>query len=711
MENVKSKSILAKLLATENITVEHRKVPTAYFMPKERIMVLPTWKDMSGNLYDLLLGHEVGHALNTPAQGWHNAVTDESKKGFKSYLNVVEDARIERAIQEKFPGLKPSFRRGYQELMDNDFFGVKENNYVIEMLPLIDRINLHFKIGSYLNLQFDDKEQVFVDKVYNVKTWEDVVRVATELYEYGKEEAKLKTHDSIEYEGFLSDDDLDQSDIDSDDVNLSDMELDPESLTDSAFRQKESSLLDNTVAPYVYVNLPEARLDKIIVPYKRMALFHNAFRNGSSSQDTDAMVSSAKEALYKQFYAENKRYISYLIKEFELKRNADQLARASIAKTGQLDIKKVHSYKFKDDLFKKISVVPHGKSHGLVMFIDYSGSMSGNMHSTIEQTILLAIFCRKVNIPFRVYAFTDLRSDAKSFAEEHGFDPDDSLSAKKFFGERKFGREDRDIELESASFRLREYLSNEMSSVEFKEAVKFWLLAGVLHGRKGWCSISNNPKYANIVPQELLNPPSEELNGTPLNEAVAAAIPLVREFRKAYRLDIVNTVFLTDGDSNDNYRMWQGGVAQTFAGRWATNYNLVIRDKKTMIEGKAPPNTEITVAFLNLLKNSTGVNVIGFHISDLSRRTILHRCDKGGASIGDVDEQIKEARKKKFFMLNNIGYDDYYMIPGGDDLEVKEDVMDPTAKTKNELKRAFLKMQKSKSVNRILLSRFIDKIA
>ena len=107
-----SKSILAKLLATENITVEHKKISTAYFDTKNRVMALPIWKQMSPELYDLLLGHETGHALYTPNEGWHDNLKDKTKKGYKTYLNVIEDVRIERAIQEKFPGLKTSFRKG-----------------------------------------------------------------------------------------------------------------------------------------------------------------------------------------------------------------------------------------------------------------------------------------------------------------------------------------------------------------------------------------------------------------------------------------------------------------------------------------------------------------------------------------------------------------------------------------------------------------------
>ena len=97
------KSVLAKLLAQENITVEHRKISTAYFDPKNRILGLPIWKDMSPDVYDLLVGHEVGHAWETPPEGWHSAI-EEKGKGFKSFLNVVEDARIEKLIKNRYPG-------------------------------------------------------------------------------------------------------------------------------------------------------------------------------------------------------------------------------------------------------------------------------------------------------------------------------------------------------------------------------------------------------------------------------------------------------------------------------------------------------------------------------------------------------------------------------------------------------------------------------
>jgi hypothetical protein len=111
--SVESKSQLVKLLAVENLTVEHQKIQTAKFDPKNRILYLPIWQNMSGDLYDLLGGHEVGHALYTPADGWHNAAQSKGK-AYKSFLNVVEDARIEKKVKRRYPGLRKCFVDGYK---------------------------------------------------------------------------------------------------------------------------------------------------------------------------------------------------------------------------------------------------------------------------------------------------------------------------------------------------------------------------------------------------------------------------------------------------------------------------------------------------------------------------------------------------------------------------------------------------------------------
>ena len=71
-----------------------------------------------------------------------------------------------------------------------------------------------------------------------------------------------------------------------------------------------------------------------------------------------------------------------------------------------LTLNKLCNYKFDDNIFRKVMLVPKGKSHGLILLLDCSGSMSDNMAGSIEQILVLSMFCRKVNIPFEVYAFS-----------------------------------------------------------------------------------------------------------------------------------------------------------------------------------------------------------------------------------------------------------------------------------------------------------------
>ena len=188
--NNNAKSYLAKLLATENISVEHKKVKTAYFDVKSRLLVLPIWKDMNEDITDLLIAHEVGHALFTPQSGWEESII--KRKIPKSFLNVIEDARIEKLIKRKYPGLSQSFIRGYRDLINNNFFGTKDKD--LDNMLLIDRLNIHFKSSHVESpLKFTDSyESDVVSRMEKLETFEDVIELADELSKYCKEEQEQK---------------------------------------------------------------------------------------------------------------------------------------------------------------------------------------------------------------------------------------------------------------------------------------------------------------------------------------------------------------------------------------------------------------------------------------------------------------------------------------------------------------------------------------
>ena len=198
MSQQEIKGNLAKLLATENLVVEHRNVPTAQFNVDTRVLTLPNWDKASSTVYDMLVGHEVGHALFTPNEDWTLKV-----KVPQSYVNVVEDVRIEKLMKRKYPGLRKSFAGGYAELNALDFFEIQDEN--LEEFALIDRINLHYKVGASALIPFADEERVFVTRAEKTETFDEVLSLAEEIRQFV--EAQQKEQQQNQQESSLNNED------------------------------------------------------------------------------------------------------------------------------------------------------------------------------------------------------------------------------------------------------------------------------------------------------------------------------------------------------------------------------------------------------------------------------------------------------------------------------------------------------------------------
>ena len=95
---MKNKSTLAKLLSEEDVNVVHKQMPTAYFDSKKRELGLPIWKEeeMTKEIYDLMVCHEIGHALWTPLDMLEKAGLRNIDH---SFVNIIEDVRIEKKVQ------------------------------------------------------------------------------------------------------------------------------------------------------------------------------------------------------------------------------------------------------------------------------------------------------------------------------------------------------------------------------------------------------------------------------------------------------------------------------------------------------------------------------------------------------------------------------------------------------------------------------------
>ena len=241
--NHEIKSQLAKLLATEDLVVETKHVETACFNVHTRVLTLPMWNRATSIVHDLLVGHEVGHALFTPDSDWF-----KERKIPPQFVNVVEDARIEKLMKRKYPGLAKTFYRGYSELSEEDFFKIEDED--ISTFNLADKANLHFKIGNFIDLEFDAEESVLIKRIADSETFEEVLDIAEDLYAFCKkkqeEESKVKFDNHEQTSGQSQQDDQGDQQLDFPQGGMdSEPESEDENQTESSSQQTETEGFDD----------------------------------------------------------------------------------------------------------------------------------------------------------------------------------------------------------------------------------------------------------------------------------------------------------------------------------------------------------------------------------------------------------------------------------------------------------------------------------
>jgi hypothetical protein len=713
--NQEVKGTLAKLLATENLIIEHKKVPTASFDVLNRVLTLPIWDRASATVYDLLVGHEVGHALYTPNKDWTEIVQVP-----KDYVNVVEDARIEKLMKRKFPGLARTFYNGYSELNRDDFFGIADED--LDTLTLIDRINLHFKVGAYARMPFNETEQTFVDMIEKVETFDEVLAICKLIQEYVKEKyvAKMPDFSQENNSGTSSSGNSNgQSDEQmpgngegtsnsSGEENQSSgnqtgssektpigsggggPEDEAVSKTQQSFDQQTEKLVNQSTSETYYIERPELDIDEVIVDYKMLNNYINKCFDSTSKSAGDVNPFQKPDKDYQKYRTEAQKEVNYLVKEFEMKKTADAYQRMSTSRTGTLDTSKLHTYKYSEDIFRKISVVPDGKNHGLIFVLDWSGSMCDYLLDTVKQLMNLVWFCKKVQIPFEVYGFTYEWNN--SYVKSNMTSPP-SLYTKK----------DGTIEIHRR-FRMLNFLSSRASSKFLDNCMmNLWRLAN-----------RNDSKYNYYSGQSYSTPLGLDLSGTPLNEAVISLNQIIPQFKNQHKLQKVNVVILTDGEGNhlayDVDVANRHGAPYNYLGTNHISSVNALRDRKIGYVYRnfnmGNVNSNLTAILLeNLKDNFPEVNLIGFRIASGSTFSYLYREFHEVAGGVHPEEAMKDWRKNKSYEINGMGYDALYVISSNDLSSNATMTVDEEATTAD-ISKAFRTMLKKKATNKKLLSSF-----
>ena len=705
------KGTLAKLLAQEDLIVEHRQVETAQFDVEKRILTLPMWEKAEASVIDMLIAHEVGHALYTPNE-W-----DFVNEIPLSYVNVVEDVRIEKLMKRRYAGIVKTFYNGYKDINKKDFFQLQFRD--LEEFALIDRINLFYKVGSFWDIPFNNAQEIaFRDECAVVETFDQVKDLARRIAKYQKEQVSESTSQTEATEGTPielpqqgSGDKIQSSQQEppeSKESNEQGTEAptkaeqedgqkseesqesapspaapagkgatsgktygdDLEAVTDSILEESIQNLVDTESAPITYVTLPEINLEKTIVtPDTWVKCLEDYWTEHEHFEFAEI------DAEWRKYKTQSTKEVNYLVKEFEMKKSASAYARTTVSKTGVLNTSKLFQYKYNDDIFKKIAVTPDGKNHGLIFNLDWSGSMSNVLFNTMKQLLNLVQFCKKTGIPFEVYAFTNE------------------------WDRKEAQRVDNPIENEVIieGFNMINFASSQLKTKELDKVMKYMF-------RLAYSMTYRHSRYN--VPYKLY------LSGTPLNEAIISMRQILPQFVKNNKVEKSHIINLTDGEGSYIMRNKKWGhydYDKLVSGNIA---DCQLRDRKV---GRIYPtfgydyygssHTDIFVQ--NLKDHFPSTNVISIRLcSGHEFNRVTWDMDF------DTKEKVKaEWRKHKSYINFNSAYTRslYIQTTVMDDsdnaFEVKEDAR------KQDISRAFKKSQKGKTSSKRILNEFISVIA
>ena len=697
---------LAKLLASENITVQHSNTSTAYFDIDKRLLMLPMWKNMSKTLYHMLTLHEVGHALYTDPVAWKAAVLGTPK--IKDILNVLEDARIERLVKDKYPGSRYDFRVGYKQLFDQNFFGLADKK--VSALSLGDRINVHYKLGDHIAVPFSAVEQSIIAEIDALSTFDDVVALAKRLLDNTSKDDKAQASDQGDKaspsgegeeasqaggegeeasqaggEGDAEGEEASQADGEGEEAQQSGegkqaaqaggeeaSQSDTNGGLDNFDITTADSLTNNIADKMVntaptwapnYITLDtKIPLEEYIISYDRILA---KFAHPYVCVDVSG---------YSSFTKKNEQMVTLLASEFERKKAADTYSRTKEAKTGSLNFAKLHAYKLTTDLFRRNAITPSGKSHGLVMFVDFSASMISNMKGTLEQLMGLVMFCRRVNIPHTVYGFKNYTG--KGFAERSN-----RLNLSRV------GRGP--MLTPSDDMCLIELFSHRMTKSQFRDMT--------------------NILYDQFVIKFSIRHPVFHMSNTPLNSTALLAKPILAAFKASTQVQSLSAVFLTDGGVTGDHVMS------------GSQNNLIIQNPTTKKNKKhTGPERQaaLTNTLIDMLRDD-GYNTISYRIGSVRDLKYVMTQNNSWTYVSGVKPidvtKVTSSLKRGYAMLGDFnGFNQYYFLKSGNrELELDDDefgfTVAPNA-TKAQITKSFIAAAQARTNIRPILTSFIDNI-
>ena len=742
--------MLAKLMAQENLNVVNDpNITMSKLDVKNRVLSMPVLKEMSGTVYEGFTAKEVGKALYSEQDQFsaQRANLESQQEGMGAILDILEEARTQNLVEQKFPGTVGVNSRFYSEMWQKDMFKVRDRS--IDDLHFMDRLNLERKVGHIARPDFNEAEQAFVDRSTQIKTFEESMSLSQDIlnYLYTPEPPKPEDEDPENGDGDGSDSsdengngegggsggDGSDQDENQDESNENDdgsnggsgipeggegeEEGNSQSQKSGGGNSPEGGRLPAEKMPpkiETNSNFDESFADSEVDESKQGS--HTLFI--SEQKNPDACVELLKDTLkrwkgqidkeklnanhntnynnvdlivdeyYNRFIEETKPTIQYMKKQFDQMKQADAHKRTRTAKSGKLDTRKLMFYKTTEDIFKASKRVKDGKSHGMFMMMDMSGSMQGSrLYATIRQTLLMVLFCRAINIPFNVYSFTTGGYHGGSKTVRMDVNP--SLPT---------------LEYNTRDVKLVEYLNSGMGKSDFKFAFKCLLREALMNKYpESMKNVGSKRDFFNTC--EML----ENMGGTPTTEALNVMSGQMTKFKEANKIEVLNTILLTDGDCS-SVTFSKIGYASSIGDGSVVVDNKTKRKYLVDDYNKGRFNKTMNSIMCNIVKERTGCNLISIRIG----------CERSSNnSLDDLCNNMSSVEKKKitnsFKSKGSVAIPykgvDKYIVSLDNDIVTDEKISSDAANLKKEFGDISKRKKNSKILANLILESIVAKLS
>ena len=419
----------SQMLSREGIRVNYSPdARTASFHMKDRSIELPMYSYLGATECQLLTSHEVGHALFSKYDP--DSFVEYGHK-YGCLFNIVEDIYIESAIKKEYPGLREVFKNGYTSLNKENFFGIDPEK--VGTYSFLDRLNLFFKIGHCIKVPFTQEESEIIVDCYNLQSNDDVLAMCDRILEFRKEQKKQEQEEQGQEESTISSCENDQNQEEQEQEEQEEQEgyeSEQEYEEEEEEEWEEELEGDQTQEGFTYKNFEESVSSELEEKQEKS----NTNNESETFVDTDIVLdlNNIPESECVIDYTNETKFIVNAVKKFpnsmfnqrmqedleklrslgnegdayfKMLKNAKRAKDVKLRNTGRIDTRRLAKYKTTETIFKKRIIQNKETNHGIVIMLDYSGSMTQQIKDVISQAILVCEFCKRNNIKFEIYLF------------------------------------------------------------------------------------------------------------------------------------------------------------------------------------------------------------------------------------------------------------------------------------------------------------------